>query len=82
MERDLSTDFNSILRLSALIRPHIRIVLGALLCDVLKPAVTIVIGVCGVLLLRQVLLHTPLSVLFPLIGLMILLALFRACLGM
>lgn len=81
MTRTILSDFNPIVRLLALIRPHIHIVLGALTCDVLKPAITIIIGICGVFLLRLAINHADLSTLLPLIGLMLALALFRGLFG-
>lgn len=81
MDRTYISDFSPVIRLLSLIRPHIHIVLGALLCDVLKPAVTIIIGICGVLLLKAAVSHADISSLLPLTGAMIILALLRGLFG-
>ena len=81
MSENFKQKRNPIIRLVTLIRLHIHIVLAALTCDILKPAITIIIGVLGVVLFKMALSHVEVEELLPLIIIMIILALCRGLFG-
>nr|WP_319540624.1 thiol reductant ABC exporter subunit CydC [uncultured Methanospirillum sp.] len=81
MALDILSDFRPLGRLIGLVRPHLHIVLGALVCDIFKPALTISIGICGVLLIKQAMNPIDAEYVLPLTGLMLVLALARGFFG-